>query len=120
MIRRPPRSTLFPYTTLFRSRVEACDREPEAGAGGRRTRLLAPRESLEQIRHELGRDALAPVLDREPEVTVGLLGPDDHRRDAVAERVRDEVRDDAVERVAIHRRDRVVGHLDLDGKLVGR
>src|SRR3712207_8920574 len=27
MIRRPPRSTLFPYTTLFRSRAEdACDR----------------------------------------------------------------------------------------------
>src|SRR2546422_7607372 len=24
MIRRPPRSTLFPYTTLFRSRVEPC------------------------------------------------------------------------------------------------
>ena len=23
MIRRPPRSTLFPYTTLFRSQVEA-------------------------------------------------------------------------------------------------
>src|SRR5207244_10822152 len=23
-IRRPPRSTLFPYTTLFRSRVRAC------------------------------------------------------------------------------------------------
>src|SRR2546423_10447596 len=68
MIRRPPRSTLFPYTTLFRSRVEACDREPEAGAGGSRTRLLAPRESLEQIRHELGRDARAAVLDREPEV----------------------------------------------------
>src|SRR5438874_4103268 len=26
MIRRPPRSTLFPYTTLFRSRRCACDR----------------------------------------------------------------------------------------------
>src|SRR5690348_18003060 len=26
MIRRPPRSTLFPYTTLFRSMVLACDR----------------------------------------------------------------------------------------------
>src|ERR1035438_214245 len=25
MIRRPPRSTLFPYTTLFRSAVEYCD-----------------------------------------------------------------------------------------------
>src|ERR1019366_10519880 len=26
MIRRPPRSTLFPYTTLFRSRARACAR----------------------------------------------------------------------------------------------
>src|SRR2546430_6022067 len=25
MIRRPPRSTLFPYTTLFRSRRSSCD-----------------------------------------------------------------------------------------------
>src|SRR2546430_7029898 len=25
MIRRPPRSTLFPYTTLFRSAPEGCD-----------------------------------------------------------------------------------------------
>src|SRR3712207_8610299 len=24
MIRRPPRSTLFPYTTLFRSRIDDC------------------------------------------------------------------------------------------------
>src|SRR5688572_31476821 len=24
MVRRPPRSTLFPYTTLFRSRAEVC------------------------------------------------------------------------------------------------
>src|SRR5437773_12563750 len=37
MIRRPPRSTLFPYTTLFRSR-----RERHRGPGGRR---LAPRRS---------------------------------------------------------------------------
>src|SRR2546430_13212946 len=32
MIRRPPRSTLFPYTTLFRSvleQVELCDHAPE-------------------------------------------------------------------------------------------
>src|SRR2546427_9046465 len=27
MIRRPPRSTLFPYTTLFRSRQEALDED---------------------------------------------------------------------------------------------
>src|SRR2546429_5521969 len=29
MIRRPPRSTLFPYTTLFRSRVAVDDGEQE-------------------------------------------------------------------------------------------
>src|SRR3712207_8513701 len=28
MIRRPPRSTLFPYTTLFRSEVTVADRDP--------------------------------------------------------------------------------------------
>src|SRR2546430_6303970 len=30
MIRRPPRSTLFPYTTLFRSHDEERQAEPEA------------------------------------------------------------------------------------------
>src|SRR3712207_6997668 len=35
MIRRPPRSTLFPYTTLFRSRLPGEDGRPQpvAGAG---------------------------------------------------------------------------------------
>src|SRR3989442_11975935 len=33
MIRRPPRSTLFPYTTLFRSLP--CDPGPAGGSGGR-------------------------------------------------------------------------------------
>src|SRR2546427_4412147 len=44
MIRRPPRSTLFPYTTLFRSiGHERDDREHGAGRGGE-----AP---LEELRH---------------------------------------------------------------------
>src|SRR2546427_6621414 len=33
MIRRPPRSTLFPYTTLFRSPASAIDGVAKAGAG---------------------------------------------------------------------------------------
>src|SRR2546429_3125454 len=42
MIRRPPRSTLFPYTTLFRSRrrrsePEACGPLPRPPYGRRRT-----------------------------------------------------------------------------------
>src|SRR2546430_6055438 len=34
MIRRPPRSTLFPYTTLFRSRVPAPDPSDPANPDG--------------------------------------------------------------------------------------
>src|SRR3712207_7135837 len=33
MIRRPPRSTLFPYTTLFRSRSESSHRVVVIGSG---------------------------------------------------------------------------------------
>src|SRR2546430_3755160 len=43
MIRRPPRSTLFPYTTLFRSRG-AQSLHP-GGAGLQRDGALLPRES---------------------------------------------------------------------------
>src|SRR5687768_18103492 len=48
MIRRPPRSTLFPYTTLFRSCTTACalsdHRRP---ASARRAALLLARRSEE-------------------------------------------------------------------------
>src|SRR5256885_16470748 len=36
MIRRPPRSTLFPYTTLFRSQGEAGDVSFDCRSGGGR------------------------------------------------------------------------------------
>src|SRR2546422_2715240 len=60
MIRRPPRSTLFPYTTLFRSNAERRE-EPDAGR--------APEESGEQVfphrilRHR-GEHRHDPVRDR--------------------------------------------------------
>src|SRR3712207_8382102 len=46
MIRRPPRSTLFPYTTLFRSLVEAV---AYLGLPPRTPRLEARRESKERF-----------------------------------------------------------------------
>src|SRR3712207_8413767 len=62
MIRRPPRSTLFPYTTLFGSRLV----ELEDGAAGRR--LAAPRLADQPER-------LAPLdLKRDP--VDRLHGPD--------------------------------------------
>src|SRR3712207_6958741 len=42
MIRRPPRSTLFPYTTLFRSRRQ--DGPPRRGPGGTGVRCGAGRD----------------------------------------------------------------------------
>src|SRR5256885_12519675 len=43
MIRRPPRSTLFPYTTLFRSKLESVDANVnfDPGASGRESKIDA-------------------------------------------------------------------------------
>src|SRR2546430_2922022 len=45
MIRRPPRSTLFPYTTLFRSQSPECartdDEKPESNEHGDERRSVA-------------------------------------------------------------------------------
>src|SRR3989449_5232074 len=69
MIRRPPRSTLFPYTTLFRSEHEH--------AAATRTRLVAQAPAL-----RLGE----PPRDREPEA--GASGV--RRRGRAAEKRRED------------------------------
>src|SRR6266536_4866651 len=53
MIRRPPRSTLFPYTTLFRSRTPTCSRARRASAlRSRRSACSAPARSRARSRSE--------------------------------------------------------------------
>src|SRR2546426_12845466 len=58
MIRRPPRSTLFPYTTLFRSLLDphllenALDSSPDLDGG-----------NALRLGHELGGDLDAALLD---------------------------------------------------------
>src|SRR2546425_9314587 len=42
MIRRPPRSTLFPYTTLFRSSSATRASPSTAGSSGRRAEFIRP------------------------------------------------------------------------------
>src|SRR2546422_6696981 len=75
MIRRPPRSTLFPYTTLFRSRrrrpllpqpsadAQRAEREPEHAR-----RVHAPREAQPLLLRALGK----LFLDRSEEHTSEL------------------------------------------------
>src|SRR2546422_2809912 len=59
MIRRPPRSTLFPYTTLFRSCGRAGD------ASGRKGRQQHRRGAAEhpRARHRPGRDRKSTRLN---------------------------------------------------------
>src|SRR2546422_7893424 len=52
MIRRPPRSTLFPYTTLFRSHRQPAHRPARHQEGGFAERLGRPRYALGPGVHE--------------------------------------------------------------------
>src|SRR3712207_8416440 len=74
MIRRPPRSTLFPYTTLFRSEVAEDDGEDphrrqrvqeRPRPPQERTLVLAAKLTQGEVRHQLPRRRkLANVQDR--------------------------------------------------------
>src|SRR3989442_5418503 len=71
MIRRPPRSTLFPYTTLFRSREKVGDQSVQVGR--REVSADTPRHRVLVPRYHVG----AGVEDRPPDVFLGA-----HARDA--------------------------------------
>src|SRR3712207_8643740 len=64
MIRRPPRSTLFPYTTLFRSRRDV-------GEEPREVRAAQPR-GIRGDHEGSGRDRRPPGVDRSEEHTSEL------------------------------------------------
>src|SRR3712207_9355114 len=80
MIRRPPRSTLFPYTTLFRSALRGAARALE--------RLPPPNEEAQPILALLGaaQDAVAEaetLLER----MLQEGGPDPHRLEVLEDRL---------------------------------
>src|SRR5258708_25012175 len=57
MIRRPPRSTLFPYTTLFRSLADARRRPPRRDVRGARSGARAQGQEGARIGSRGGRAA---------------------------------------------------------------
>src|SRR3712207_7619956 len=60
MIRRPPRSTLFPCTTLFRSQVEQL-RHVRGGAAGAR---------LRRGQHRVGAQPALPLVEHDAQATL--------------------------------------------------
>src|SRR3712207_8182772 len=78
MIRRPPRSTLFPYTTLFRSGQEALHATVFKGVEGNPCKAALDREQVPRERQralelvELAVDRDADGLERSEEHTSEL------------------------------------------------
>src|SRR3712207_8212502 len=83
MIRRPPRSTLFPYTTLFRSDVTPTvrdavdvdvDADPRLAAGDaeRQVRALRPDAVERRQGLEVARQLAAELLDDAPRDRLNL------------------------------------------------
>src|SRR5690349_24026454 len=82
MIRRPPRSTLFPYTTLFRSDAGAADSQHF------RERVVRDRElSRAQPERRLQQPARQPLGDGGPAVVGRSLDDLAQRRDRKSTRL---------------------------------
>src|SRR5258708_24418000 len=79
MIRRPPRSTLFPYTTLFRSdqpHRRGADLDDAAEAEMQRTVVAVRQHVLEDHVGRVQEHRQAELLDRSEEHTSELQSPD--------------------------------------------
>src|SRR5258708_36770239 len=86
MIRRPPRSTLFPYTTLFRSQVpEGLAREERRVHGAHRPTHAVPQQSVllgmgssEHLLYSAGNVVQYVVLECEVFILVSWYAPVEH------------------------------------------
>src|SRR5690242_2569781 len=83
MTRRPPRSTLFPYTTLFRS-PQPDRRDPDAGDD--HARHVRVRGSPDPDRHTVDGDVDDPGGDRDDHDNVGLVRADGRGSDTLMAR----------------------------------
>src|SRR5256885_17137435 len=65
MIRRPPRSTLFPYTTLFRSHARPHQPAEQRETAGRGPGELVPELDVRSKAQDRGQRAVEPDAQRE-------------------------------------------------------
>ena len=78
MIRRPPRSTLFPYTTLFRSEIEKGQEDPDyrlkmSKGPDQVRRTKGPRYTPVSKRQDKP-DGIAWIIRHHPEISDGAIG----------------------------------------------
>src|SRR2546430_6008192 len=89
MIRRPPRSTLFPYTTLFRSGAEP-------GEYPEREDVPRPVEDLQAVRNRPHEEGAGEPLERVATGDAERRPDRPRRRDVHQERAQEQGRPDAV------------------------
>src|SRR5256885_6260518 len=75
MIRRPPRSTLFPYTTLFRSEIELAERLAKLAPGSSPKRVFFTNSGAETIEAALKLARFHTGRQRSEEHTSELQSP---------------------------------------------
>src|SRR5690349_22175146 len=74
MLRRPPRSTLFPYTTLFRSSPAPRWRSSSSPPAARRRRLLPARSEEHTSELQSRRDLVCRLLLEKKKTSVSPCG----------------------------------------------
>src|SRR3990167_2158914 len=93
MIRRPPRSTLFPYTTLFRSLLPYCGKALEdieavghsVLAEGLAQYLRQEEKQKVLVIHAESSAELSKVLEKDSERLLSLLSLENLERDGIAD-----------------------------------
>src|SRR5256885_11575552 len=75
MIRRPPRSTLFPYTTLFRSLASGVRKDPDESQDGERSGTDREPSGPDRWRPHVTGEITEVVLPRSEEHTSELQSP---------------------------------------------
>src|SRR2546425_3080071 len=127
MIRRPPRSTLFPYTTLFRSPELAEDllREVDAhlatGQGAERDHPGERALQLADVRLDPARDEIGDIVGEPDALERGLLLEDGHARLEIRRlEIRDQAPLEARAQALLDLRDVLRGGVARDDDLLPR
>src|SRR5438046_4085274 len=96
MIRRPPRSTLFPYTTLFRSDADRGMAHAHLAGPGRRQHDVLPAHDIRSEEHTSELQSLTNLVCRlllekkkRRSGCINLMPPDPRDRPAAAYRLHD-------------------------------
>src|SRR2546422_9359 len=117
MIRRPPRSTLFPYTTLFRSRLHNMRTLEHLDDEKQRRIALETREIYAPLAHRFGMAGVKAELE---DLAFKFLEPAEYRALARQVRAKKVEREQTIERLRAPLEEELRGAGLSDCEITGR